>query len=209
MRTWVVGIAALLGSSSLGQERQTIRLAVPAGYIEASVLDEGTTAAANEPELEYHWFRAQQLQVTVGGAAGRLLDGPYQAFHPDGQLLEAGTFKKGVKNGVWRTWRNNGDLASVVDWKNGRLHGDSTGYAHGSVVRQTIYRRGAFRKLLVPKPVKSPSKPTKKDKKKEVVPGTKPEKTKKEPAPKGKRAKKPKIGGKGAKEAPSEAPSKP
>src|SRR6186713_1765514 len=123
MRTWVMGIAALLGSSSLGQERQTIRLAVPAGYIEASVLDEGSTADANEPEVEYHWFRAQQFQVTVGGAAGRLLDGRYQAFHPDGQLLEAGAFKKGVKNGVWRAWRDNGDLASVVDWKNGRLHG--------------------------------------------------------------------------------------
>ena len=88
MRTWLVGIAALLGSSSWSQTRHAVRLAEPAGYVEASVLDEQERRTTWDPELDYHWFRAQQLQVTRGGASGRLLDGPYQAYYPNGQLRD-------------------------------------------------------------------------------------------------------------------------
>ncbi|MBK9288450.1 MAG: hypothetical protein IPN38_12385 [Flavobacteriales bacterium] len=209
MRTWLVGMTALLGSSSWSQTRHTLRLAEQAGYVEASVLDEQEGRTTWDPALDYHWFRAQQLQVTRGGASGRLLDGPYQAYYPSGQLREAGSYEKGTREGEWRAWSSTGELTTTVNWKGGRLHGDSIGYSKGVVVRELVYRRGKLRKQRVPHPAKAAAKPkpakVRKDKKDPAVAEPKSKKEKRAKTRKPKASKPPKDGGKGAEKQPQEA----
>lgn len=200
MRVWLVGMTALLGSSSWSQTRHTLRLAEQAGYVEVSVLDEQEGRTTWDPALDYHWFRAQQLQVTRGGAGGRLLDGPYQAYYPNGQMREAGSYAKGTRKGEWRTWSSTGELTASVTWKAGRLHGDSIGYAKGAVVREVVYRNGKLRKQRVPQPEKAPvkTKPIKVRKAKKEPVATEPELKKEKPAKtrKSKPSKPPKDGDK-------------
>jgi hypothetical protein len=209
MRTWLVGMAALLASSSWCQTRHGVRLADQAGYVEASVLDEQAGNERFDPTLNYHWYRAQQLHVTHGGASGRLLDGSYQAYYPNGQLREAGSFEKGTRQGEWRTWSSTGELTSLVEWKAGRLHGDSIGYVRGAVVREVVYRNGKFRKQRVPRPAKVPVEPkpakVRKADKEQAEPKEAPKKEKPAKTRKPKPSKRPKKGDEGTEKPPPDA----
>ena len=212
MRMWLVGMALLLGSSIWAQTRHAVRLADQAGYVDASVLDEQAGTKHYDPALDYHWFRAQQLQVTRGGASGRLLDGPYQAYFPNGQLREAGSYEKGTREREWRAWSSTGELTATVEWKAGRLHGDSIAYVKEIIVRESVYRKGKLKKQKMPRQQKAPAKakPAKvrKDKKAPAVvePSLKKEKPAKTRKPKP--AKPTKDAGKGTeKQLPEAAPA--
>jgi hypothetical protein len=73
-----------------------------------------------KPDRTYHWVRAQQLFSTQGGASGDVLHGAFLAYHPNGQLKEAGRFKEGTKQGEWRAWNERGELIRVTRWRNGK-----------------------------------------------------------------------------------------
>ncbi|MBL8001144.1 MAG: hypothetical protein JNL05_04200 [Flavobacteriales bacterium] len=126
----------------MAQDRTTIRLADAQGYVDATVSGNDKLPAEPDPQVVYHWYRAQRVQATAGGAAGRLLDGPYRAFHPDGQLREQGVFEDGMRTGEWRQWNAAGELQAVVHWKHGSLHGDSVAYAGGIMLHRVSYRHG-------------------------------------------------------------------
>jgi hypothetical protein len=67
----------------------------------------------------YFWYYNKVIHSTQGGFNGQLLNGHYIAFYPDKNLKEEGEFKRGLKDGVWKTWNPKGDLTAVVTWNEG------------------------------------------------------------------------------------------
>ncbi len=51
------------------------------------------------------------------------LDGPTTTFHPNGTLLEEGTYAMGLKNGVWKAFDREGRPRGVEHWRNGQRNG--------------------------------------------------------------------------------------
>ncbi|MBK7484516.1 MAG: hypothetical protein IPI72_17630 [Flavobacteriales bacterium] len=107
---------------------------------------EGHRAGYVHTDRDYHWVRAGQLNVTQGGMGGSPLHGPYLAYQDNGQLLERGTFRSGLKKGEWRKWSLAGDLVAVEHWRSGQLHGRTLHYSTGNdVPEELLYRRGKLR----------------------------------------------------------------
>jgi len=77
----------------------------------------------NDPKIRndryYYWYFNKVIHSTQGGYTGQLLNGHYTAFYPDKNLKEDGNFKAGLKDGVWKTWSQKGDLTSVTTWNEG------------------------------------------------------------------------------------------
>ena len=69
--------------------------------------------------LFYFWYSANLIHVTQGGFSGKLLNGSYSEFYLNKNLAEQGAFKKGLKNGIWKSWNEDGTLNQVTRWKDG------------------------------------------------------------------------------------------
>jgi antitoxin component YwqK of YwqJK toxin-antitoxin module len=67
----------------------------------------------------YYWYLNNMIHSTQGGYNGQLLNGHYIAFYPDKNLKEEGNFKRGLKDGVWKTWNRKGDISSLTTWNEG------------------------------------------------------------------------------------------
>ena len=76
----------------------------------------------------YYWQGNNRILRTQGAYNGKLLHGPYQLTNRSEQLLGSGTFSKGLKTGLWRTWRPDGTLSSSRHWFRGRPRGRSVEY---------------------------------------------------------------------------------
>ncbi|HZX59368.1 MAG TPA: hypothetical protein VFE54_11605 [Mucilaginibacter sp.] len=74
-----------------------------------------------KPTLFYYWYEANQIHTTQGGFSGKPLNGQYIEYYPDKNLKEEGYFKRGLKNGPWKSWNEDGTLAVSSTWKNGLL----------------------------------------------------------------------------------------
>jgi|GEM_PF-1370638 len=76
-----------------------------------------------EPKIKndryYFWYFNNVIHSTQGGYNGQLLNGHYVAFYPDKNLKEEGDFKRGLKDGEWKTWNPKGDLTNVTNWNEG------------------------------------------------------------------------------------------
>src|SRR5258708_1659280 len=70
-------------------------------------------------DLYYFWYSANMIHATQGGFSGSLLNGQYTAYYLNKNLKEQGSFKKGLKNGVWKTWNEDGTLNQASTWKDG------------------------------------------------------------------------------------------
>jgi hypothetical protein len=70
-------------------------------------------------KVSYYWYSADAIHATQGGYSGKLLNGPYIEYYPDKNLKQQGTFKKGLKEGIWKTWNTDGTLHSITKWKHG------------------------------------------------------------------------------------------
>ena len=73
----------------------------------------------------YFWYLNKVIHSTQGGFSGQLLNGHYVSYYPDKNLKEEGDFKRGLKDGVWKTWNKKGDLITVVSWDEGVAVADS------------------------------------------------------------------------------------
>jgi hypothetical protein len=82
-------------------------------------LDPVTSTISAKSNLHYFWYSANAIHETQGGYSGRLLNGKYSAFYLNKNLKEQGNFKKGLKNGVWRSWNGDGSLIAATNWKRG------------------------------------------------------------------------------------------
>jgi len=69
--------------------------------------------------LFYYWYSANQLHVTQGGYGGQLLNGAFTEYYQNKNLKEQGSFKRGLKDGVWKSWNTDGTLKQVVKWEEG------------------------------------------------------------------------------------------
>jgi antitoxin component YwqK of YwqJK toxin-antitoxin module len=78
-----------------------------------------TANASIKPNLFYYWYGANLIHATEGGYSGRLLNGQYTEYYLNKNLKEQGTFKNGLKNGIWNSWNDDGTLQIVHTWHNG------------------------------------------------------------------------------------------
>jgi antitoxin component YwqK of YwqJK toxin-antitoxin module len=69
--------------------------------------------------LFYYWYNANTIHSTQGGFSGTLLNGQYTEYYLNKNLKEQGIFKNGLKNGVWKSWNEDGMLSQTIKWKNG------------------------------------------------------------------------------------------
>lgn len=86
----------------------------------------------------YYWYKAQRVLSTQGGASGTLLHGEFESFYPNKQLCRKGEFRKGLKEGEWLYWRQDGTLFRTERWRKGRLSGTEKHYNEQGEVIRTI-----------------------------------------------------------------------
>ena len=71
--------------------------------------------------LYYFWYGANLIHFTQGGYSGKLLNGEYNEYYLNKNLKEQGFFKAGLKDGIWKSWNEDGSLAQQATWKKGIL----------------------------------------------------------------------------------------
>ena len=91
----------------------------------------------------YYWFDNSEIHHTQGGCGGYLLDGDYtEYFYPGNNLSVKGKFRKGLKDGIWCMWYENGNIKEKVLWKKGYLNGRKYYYTStGAIYKVEKYRR--------------------------------------------------------------------
>ena len=89
-----------------------------------------TTRKRPAPHLDrmYYWQGQDHIMRTLGAYNGFVLNGPYQLTDRTDHLLGSGTFKQGLKAGLWRKWRADGSLLSSNKWRRGRQRGSTVEY---------------------------------------------------------------------------------
>ena len=89
-----------------------------------------TTRKRPTPHLDrmYYWQGQDHIMRTLGAYNGFVLNGPYQLMDRTDHLLGSGTFKQGLKTGLWRKWRADGSLLSASQWRRGRQRGSTVEY---------------------------------------------------------------------------------
>jgi hypothetical protein len=102
-----------------------VRILQPDKIIEAETIPLTPKLKPNAVFL-YYWYSSNKIHSTQGGFSGRLLNGAYTEFYLTRNLKEQGTFDKGLKNGTWKNWDEEGKLVKTTHWKKGLLLPDST-----------------------------------------------------------------------------------
>jgi antitoxin component YwqK of YwqJK toxin-antitoxin module len=74
----------------------------------------------------YYWYDNNSIHTSQGGYSGKLLNGLYETYYLSHNLKEQGTFKKGLKDGVWKSWNPDGTLNKEINWKNGVMVPDNS-----------------------------------------------------------------------------------
>lgn len=74
-----------------------------------------------EPQsgLTYYWYATNKVHTLQGGYSGQLLNGAYTETYLNHNLRTQGTFKKGLKDGIWKDWDERGTLIQIVNWRAG------------------------------------------------------------------------------------------
>lgn len=119
--------------------RTRIRAVLPDRTVETFALEKYRVKP--QPGLEYHWWKGQRLQSTVGGLAGALLDGPYAEYATTGQLITQGEMRKGLRHGEWRSWDAQGKLRDITVWRSGRVHSKQLAMGGEGITEKKMERR--------------------------------------------------------------------
>lgn len=91
----------------------------------------------------YYWFKGGLIHSAQSGIAGELLHDKFIKFYHSNQLAEQGKFKNGLKVGLWKSWFENGKIASIQNFKTGLLHGKYLLFnPEGEVIEQGKYTKG-------------------------------------------------------------------
>ncbi|WP_196896052.1 toxin-antitoxin system YwqK family antitoxin [Aureivirga marina] len=95
-------------------------------------------------DIEYYWYHKGKLHSSIGDIGGAILAGDYiKYFKETHQLAEKGFFYKGVKHKSWKTWYENGQLASEIEWSKGVKHGFFKLYDKtGEEIEKGYYKHG-------------------------------------------------------------------
>lgn len=95
-----------------------VRITLPDKVIVAGI-EPARSSISAKPNVFYYWYSAGAVHQTQGGYSGKLLDGQYTEYYLDRSLKQQGSFKKGLKVGLWKNWAENGALLSLTKWKHG------------------------------------------------------------------------------------------
>jgi hypothetical protein len=90
----------------------------------------------------YYWFNEGDIKSTMGNFTGKLLHGKYEKFDRSGNLIQKGSFRYGLKDGVWNGWSKEGSMMSSVVWYKGFREGDFKEYYESG----QISKQGSFKK---------------------------------------------------------------
>lgn len=90
-----------------------------------------------QPDLKYYWYAANKIHTLQGGYSGQLLNGVYTEFYLNKNLKTQGIFKKGLKDGIWKEWNEQGILTRLVNWDLGIRSGNFSFFNPDGSVKQT------------------------------------------------------------------------
>jgi len=144
------------------------------------------------PLINYYWHNNGKMRSSRGDFSGNLLHGNYEEFDRSGRLTGKGTFFYGTKDGDWKFWNKEGEIAGMEKWrkgfilqkisvtqtqttteryKNNQLHGKRTIIEKQKPLCIEIYRSGELKKntrKLSLKSIRKQSGTEKKNKKKQT-----------------------------------------
>ena len=86
-------------------------------------------------EKFYFWYKAQGVRSTQGESSGTLLHGDFESFYENDQLHSKGNFQRGLKQGEWMSWREDGTLLTSEKWSNGEIKGEKRYNRHGDLFK--------------------------------------------------------------------------
>lgn len=101
-----------------------------------------TTAKKVNPKINktYSWFKGGLIHEAQGGIGGDLLNDKFVKMYHSNQLAEQGQFKNGLRIGLWKTWYQNGVLATTQIWRKGERNGKFFRYSeNGSILEYGKY----------------------------------------------------------------------
>ena len=75
------------------------------------------------PNIEYYWFYNYKVGKTKGVCVGVPLEKEYIVYDLNGELLEKGYLKQGIKEGVWLKWANKYKVYESQSWHKGKKIG--------------------------------------------------------------------------------------
>lgn len=91
----------------------------------------------------YYWFKGGLIHNSQSGMTGELLQDKFVKMYHSNQLAEQGTFQKGLKIGLWKTWFTNGNLQTTQKWRNGVQYGKFFRYDEsGFVIENGNFKNG-------------------------------------------------------------------
>ncbi|WP_431244376.1 toxin-antitoxin system YwqK family antitoxin [Flavobacterium sp. P21] len=84
-----------------------------------------TTDKKVNPKINktYSWFKGGLIHEAQGGIGGDLLNDKFVKMYHSNQLAEQGEFKNGLRVGLWKTWHQNGVLATTLSYSKGLKSG--------------------------------------------------------------------------------------
>jgi MORN repeat variant len=82
----------------------------------------------------YYWFKGGAIHHAQSGVGGSLLNDSFVKMYLSNQLAEQGQFKKGLKEGLWKTWFANGKLQTVEKWNKGLKTGNYLRYDENGIL---------------------------------------------------------------------------
>ncbi len=71
---------------------------------------------------QYFWYLNGAIGSNYGGYTGKLLHLDYTALLND-KLVRSGSFNKGLKDGWWISWYENGMIKEIYSYRKGALYG--------------------------------------------------------------------------------------
>ena len=85
----------------------------------------------------YYWYKAGDIHQSRSRTGGDVLHNTYTKYYKSKQLAEQGVFDYGLKDGDWRTWYENGNPKTIIQWKKGRKQGTYVKYKENGALEQT------------------------------------------------------------------------
>lgn len=131
-------VAACQPEMTMGEKYQKITISRPDSLMEFRISDEDISV---EDDKEYWWYRGGEIHRQYAGYSGKLLDDSFIVYDREGRLTCEGTFKEGLKHGIWKKWLA-GDLVSMIEYKNGVRSGKYERYRDGKVMVSGKFRKG-------------------------------------------------------------------
>lgn len=87
----------------------------------------------------YYWYKTGDIHQSRSQVGGYVLHDAYSKYYKSKQLAEKGAFDYGLKNGEWRTWHENGNPNTIIEWKKGRRNGLYVKYEENGALLQSGY----------------------------------------------------------------------